>query len=176
MRSDPRVDLADLLEAAENVRTFMVGRNRDDYDDDLFLRSAVDRQFEIVGEALNRLRHDDAVVAGRVPDVVKIIGFRNIRIHGYDIVDRDAVWAAITVEVPASSSVSPNCWPSSTRRPATRPPFHSHQSGRRRTTTPAARATDPTATSRSRATSAPSMIGSADPGTARHQPKVIDGS
>ncbi len=61
----------------------------------------MDRQFEIVGEALNGLRHDDAAVADRVPDVVKIIGFRNVLIHGYDIVDRDAVWSAITVEVPA---------------------------------------------------------------------------
>ncbi len=101
MRRDPRVDLADLLEAAQNVQVFMVGRTRDDYDDDLFLRSAVDRQFEIVGEALNRLRHDDSALAGRVPDVVKIIGFRNVLIHGYDIVDRDAVWAAVTIEVPS---------------------------------------------------------------------------
>lgn len=51
MRRDPRVDLADVLEAAENVRTFMTGRDRDAYDDDLMLRSAVDRQFEIVGGA-----------------------------------------------------------------------------------------------------------------------------
>lgn len=54
-----------------------------------------------MGEALNRLRHDDPVVAARVPDVVRSIGFRNALIHGYDIVDRDRVWQAITVEIPA---------------------------------------------------------------------------
>lgn len=52
-------------------------------------------------EALNRLRHDDAAIAARVPDVIRIIGFRNVLIHGYDTVDRDAVWSAITVEAPA---------------------------------------------------------------------------
>lgn len=64
------------------------------------MRSAVDREFEVIGEALNRLRRDDAAVAERIPDVAEIIGFRNVLIHGYDIVDRSAVWKAITVEIP----------------------------------------------------------------------------
>lgn len=100
MRRDARVHLLDALEAARAVEMFMTGRTRDEYDRDRLLRSAVDREFEIVGEALNRLRRDDPAVAERVPNVAEIIGFRNVLIHGYDIVDRDAVWKAITVEVP----------------------------------------------------------------------------
>lgn len=65
------------------------------------LRSAVDREFEIIGEALNRLRRDDPMTAARVPDVARIIGFRNVLIHGYDIVDREAVWNAVRIEIPA---------------------------------------------------------------------------
>lgn len=100
MRRDPRVHLLDVLDAARAVQTFMRGRTREEYDNDRLLRSAIDREFEIVGEALNRLRRDDPTVAVRVPAVAEIIGFRNVLIHGYDIVDRDAVWKAITVEVP----------------------------------------------------------------------------
>jgi uncharacterized protein with HEPN domain len=100
MRRDPRVHLLDALDAARAVQLFMTGRTREDYEHDRLLRSAVDREFEIVGEALNRLRRDDPAVAERVPNVAEIIGFRNVLIHGYDIVDRDAVWKAITLEIP----------------------------------------------------------------------------
>jgi uncharacterized protein with HEPN domain len=101
MRRDPRAHLLSALDAAQAVQVFMTGRTREEYDHDRLLRSAVDREFEIVGEALNRLRRDDPAVAERVPSVAEIIGFRNVLVHGYDIVDRDAVWTAITVEIPA---------------------------------------------------------------------------
>lgn len=100
MRRDPRVHLLDALDAARAIQTFMAGRTREEYVHGRLLRSAVDREFEIVGEALNRLRRDDPAIAERVPDVAEIIGFRNVLIHGYDAVDRDAVWKAITVEIP----------------------------------------------------------------------------
>lgn len=100
MRRDPRVHLLDVLDAAQAILDFTRGRGRDAYDTDRQLRSAVDREFEVVGEALNRLRRDDPALAARIPDTQRIIGFRNVLIHGYDIVDRDAVWAAITIETP----------------------------------------------------------------------------
>ena len=100
MRRDPRVHLLDALDAARAIQTFVSGRTEEEYRNDRLLRSAVDREFEIVGEALNRLRRDDEAVAARIPDLAEIIGFRNVLIHGYDIVDRGAVWKAISVEIP----------------------------------------------------------------------------
>ena len=100
MRRDPRVHLLDALDAARAIQTFVSGRTEEEYRNDRLLRSAVDREFEVVGAALNRLRRDDEAVAARIPDLAEIIGFRNVLIHGYDIVDRGAVWKAILVEIP----------------------------------------------------------------------------
>ena len=55
---------------------------------------------EIVGEALNRLHRDDPGLTARIPDVRRVIGFRNVLVHGYYIVDHEAVWEAITLELP----------------------------------------------------------------------------
>lgn len=88
--------LWDLLTAAKRIRTFVVGKSWHDYADDLMLRSAVERQFEIAGEAMNRLRNLDAETAERVPNMHKIIGMRNILIHGYAEVNDLTVWRTAT--------------------------------------------------------------------------------
>jgi len=59
------------------------------------LRSAVERQFSIIGEALSRLDKDSPDVAAAIPDDGRIIAFRNILIHGYAAVDDRIVWGVI---------------------------------------------------------------------------------
>lgn len=65
------------------------------------LRAAVERQFEIIGEALSKLAkgHDD--IASRVTDYRRIIAFRNILIHGYADVDDRLVWDIVVTKLPA---------------------------------------------------------------------------
>jgi len=63
------------------------------------LRSAVERQFGIIGEALSRLARDDPQVAKAVPDHGKIVAFRNIVIHGYATVDDKIVWGVIEIDL-----------------------------------------------------------------------------
>ena len=58
------------------------GRTFDDYAADSMLRSAVERQFEIIGEALRRLEKTAPDVALRLPERSQAIAFRNILIHG----------------------------------------------------------------------------------------------
>jgi len=62
---------------------------------------AVERDFEIIGEALNRIRKIDEDLLEQIPDYHRIIGFRNILIHGYDMVDEKIVWNAVKNHLPA---------------------------------------------------------------------------
>ncbi|MFC9252731.1 HepT-like ribonuclease domain-containing protein [Amycolatopsis thailandensis] len=53
-----------------------------------------------MGEALNQLSKVDSVLAGQVPDLGRIVAFRNILIHGYATVDDALVWQVLTERLP----------------------------------------------------------------------------
>ena len=76
------------------------GKRFDDYLSDEMLRSAVERQFEILGEALAQLSKADPKLVARIPDAADAIGFRNVLIHGYAKVDSEIVWLAATQSLP----------------------------------------------------------------------------
>ena len=100
MRRDPKSLLWDAREAAEAIAAMTTGKTFDDFDRDIVLRSAVERQFEIIGEALSQLARLDAVTAQSIPDLREIIAFRNILIHGYARIDRARVWQVVQRNVP----------------------------------------------------------------------------
>jgi uncharacterized protein with HEPN domain len=77
------------------ILQFTAGKSFDDYDTDALLRSAVERQFEIIGEAINRLSKIDRSVSDALPDAPRIVAFRNILIHGYDVIDNHVVWDVV---------------------------------------------------------------------------------
>ena len=64
------------------------------------LRAAVERQFEIVGEALVQLAKLDEKLAARISEHRRIIAFRNILIHGYADVDDRLVWDVVETKLP----------------------------------------------------------------------------
>jgi uncharacterized protein with HEPN domain len=68
---------------------------------DALLRSAVERQFEIIGEALAQLARRDPTRAAQVPDYRQVIALRNVLIHGYADVDDELVWALLTTRLPS---------------------------------------------------------------------------
>ena len=72
----------------------------DDFSRDVRLRSAVERQFEIIGEALSQLSRSDSEIAKKIADLPRIEAFRNILIHGYAVIDHAIVWRVVRENVP----------------------------------------------------------------------------
>ena len=93
--------LEDIRLAAEAITGFVAGKTLADYTADLLLRSGVERQFGIIGEAMHRLLKIAPTAAGRISQHRRIVAFRNIIIHGYDALDDEVVWDIIIVQLPA---------------------------------------------------------------------------
>jgi len=92
--------LEDVRLATEAIVEFTTDRTLQDYTNNAMLRSAVERQFEIIGEALNRLLKLDPANADRISDYQRIVAFRNMLIHGYNLVDDRLVWEIIQIKLP----------------------------------------------------------------------------
>jgi uncharacterized protein with HEPN domain len=95
MRPEARKYIWDALDAAKRITRFTHGKTLGSYQTDELLRSAVERQFEIVGEALSQLRRVDPPAAAQIPELPRIVAFRNILIHGYASVDDKLVWGVV---------------------------------------------------------------------------------
>lgn len=120
MRLEARKYLFDIQRAADRIARFCEGKRFEHYRVDELLRSAVERQFEIIGEALSRLAKDDPGVAEKIPDHRRIIAFRNILIHGYATVDDKIVWGVVEGHLPALRKAVEPC--SAIPRPFIAPP------------------------------------------------------
>lgn len=95
MHADAAKLLWDAQQATERIARFTDGKTFADYSADEQLRSACERQFEIIGEALGQLARIDSATAKGIPDLPRIIAFRNVLIHGYASVDDRLVWGVI---------------------------------------------------------------------------------
>lgn len=92
MRLDPRVLLADIDQAGSDIANFVEGMDTAAYMADARTQAAVERKFEIIGEAVNRLHEAHPELAKRIPRFRKIIDFRNLLIHGYEHIIPRRVW------------------------------------------------------------------------------------
>jgi uncharacterized protein with HEPN domain len=93
--------LDDIRDAAAFIRQVTAGKTLDTYRADRVMRQAVERNFEILGEAVRRLARTDPETAARIGDHPQIIAFRNVLIHGYELVDAAQVWGVITRDLPS---------------------------------------------------------------------------
>jgi len=100
MRRDARAFLWDIREAADRVKEFIEGVDADTYSNNAMIRSAVERQLEIIGEALNQLASVEPDTAARIPELRQAVGLRNILIHGYATIDDALVWHTARTDVP----------------------------------------------------------------------------
>jgi uncharacterized protein with HEPN domain len=100
MQHDTLAYLHDVRTAAENIQKFIGRKSFEEYIADLMIRSAVERQFEIIGEALARIARHDENLAAQIPGLRDIVDFRNVIAHGYDAVDNEIVWDIIKNHLP----------------------------------------------------------------------------
>jgi uncharacterized protein with HEPN domain len=99
MKDDCLAHLHDVLRAGRAIKEFICGRTFEEYVSDEILRSAVERKFEVMGEAINRIKRDESELLSRIRNHRDIISFRNILVHGYDVIDDRIVWDVIKEDI-----------------------------------------------------------------------------
>ncbi len=92
MEADVAKRLMDAHGACSAIGRFLDGKNLEEFAASELLRSAVERQFEIVGEALGRASAQDPALNDLIPEIPRIVGLRNRLIHGHDSVDDQLIW------------------------------------------------------------------------------------
>ena len=100
MRLEARKYLYDIQHAGGLILEFTDDKTFAVYEGDAMLRSAVERQFGIIGEAMNKLAKVDGAVAERISQYPRIIAFRNMLIHIYANVDNRLVWNVVNTNLP----------------------------------------------------------------------------
>jgi uncharacterized protein with HEPN domain len=101
MRREAAKLLWDAREAADRLHRFVGQHSLDSYLGDEVVRSAVERQLEVMGEALGRLRALEPDVARRVPRLQQLVAFRNFLLHQYGDSDSRLVWDVVKTRLPA---------------------------------------------------------------------------
>ena len=96
--------LFDIKIAIEEIDSFFEAESRDfvNYQQNLLLKRAIERNLEIIGEAISRILKDDPYFP--LGDARRIVGLRNQIIHGYDSISDDNIWAIITLHLPKLKS------------------------------------------------------------------------
>jgi uncharacterized protein with HEPN domain len=92
---DRKVKLyVDIINSINLIEEFIGSINLfEEYTVDLKTKSAIERQLGIIGEAIKRIKDIDPNKPIQYKD--EIIGFRNILVHGYDIIDDGVVWSIL---------------------------------------------------------------------------------
>lgn len=103
MRHESKKYLFDIKQAASLLADFTRSKSFEDFREDPMLRSAVERQFEVIAEALSQLAEVDHETAERISEYRRIIAFRNILIHGYAQIDHRLVWGVLDSKLPTLS-------------------------------------------------------------------------
>lgn len=92
--------LHDAVSACQLILKFSEGISLQEYQENLMIKSAVERQFEILGEALNRIKKLEPDFLSEISDWQRIIAFRNVIAHAYDSIDDEIVFLVIQKQIP----------------------------------------------------------------------------
>jgi len=100
MDLDIKVWLYDILNAIMEIESFLNDSTKEfaKYQNDLRTKRAVERNIEIIGEALTRILKRDETIS--ISNSRKIVDTRNRIIHGYDSVSDDVIWGIVIRYLP----------------------------------------------------------------------------
>ncbi|HEY4785233.1 MAG TPA: HepT-like ribonuclease domain-containing protein [Bacteroidales bacterium] len=100
MDNEIKVWLFDILQATEEIESYFEDKPKkfDDYKKDIKLKRAVERDIEIIGEAVNRILKKDSTF--EIENAYQIIGTRNRIAHGYDKISDDLIWSIVINHLP----------------------------------------------------------------------------
>ncbi|HAJ99108.1 MAG TPA: hypothetical protein DCM62_03710 [Bacteroidales bacterium] len=99
MKLEVRKFLYDIKESIESIENYLDGKREFNiYITDKMLRRAVEREFEIIGEAMSRIEKIDTTI--EISSKKQIINMRNRVIHGYDKIDNEIIWGTIVRHLP----------------------------------------------------------------------------
>lgn len=92
--------LYDVISAVEETLSYFEERPKvfEVFCADMMLRPAVERNIEIMGEAMNRLLKDNPTIP--ITNARKIVDARNYIIHGYDRLSADILWSIVINHLP----------------------------------------------------------------------------
>ncbi len=95
---DPRERVRDMLEAIEAIERYL-HRGKDELERDELLQCWFVHNLQIIGEAAKALPEEVRALAPEV-EWHKIIGMRNVLVHGYFAIDTEIVWKTVSQDVP----------------------------------------------------------------------------
>jgi uncharacterized protein with HEPN domain len=87
--------LFDVLEACDAIEDVMTGVTLEDYREKRSIRSSVEREFIIIGEALRRISVLDSCLFMKISNSRSIVDFRNLLTHNYGAVNDAAVYGLV---------------------------------------------------------------------------------
>jgi uncharacterized protein with HEPN domain len=94
--------LFDVKTSIDEIDSYFANEKMDffEYRKNLMRKRAIERNLEIIGEAINRIVKNTPDVSTKITDAIAIIGLRNQVIHAYDNVSDETIWAILTNHLP----------------------------------------------------------------------------
>jgi uncharacterized protein with HEPN domain len=96
---NPKKYLYDIVNCSEFVLQLTKEKTVDDYKNDRVFRSALERELQVIGEAMLQLDHISPETVEKTSEHRNIIGFRHVLVHGYDSLDPDTVWNVVEIKI-----------------------------------------------------------------------------
>ncbi len=96
---NPQKYLYDIVDCCKFILEMTKDKTVEDYKRDRVFRSALERELQIVGEAMLQLDNIKPEISENIAEHRNIIGFRHVLVHGYDSLDPDTVWNVVETKI-----------------------------------------------------------------------------